>query len=264
MPQADCHDMVPYARSVDAMRCSIPSCLLLVVMSSAPAPATSDAPGQGPEVSLDRLRAGNARFAADPTIPLPIEEGRRAQLTGGQAPFAGILSCADSRVPPEVVFNTGLGDLFVVRAAGEVVDRSVLASLEYGAEHLHLPVIVVMGHESCGAVKTAVEVGPTARSSLGPNLDYLVKAIQPAVARAARSLFEEPLKAAVLANVEQIVTDLQTQSGILRQFVDAGKLQIVGAYYELGSGHVTFSQPVRTSRKTKPAAATAHAAHKEP
>ncbi len=221
-------------------------------MANEPAPAAS---GINAASSLTRLKDGNERFAADPTADLPIEAGRRAALVSGQQPFASVLSCADSRVPPEVIFNTGLGDLFVVRAAGEVIDRSVLASLEYGAEHLHIPLLVVMGHEFCGAVKTAVDQATGPKTSLGPNLDFLVKSIQPAVARSARSLFEEPLKAAVLANVEQIIMDLQVQSPILRRLVEGRKLEIVGGYYQLSSGTVTFSQTVAPSRP-KPVATT--------
>ena len=101
--------------------------------------------------SLDRLREGNARFVAEASAGLPVTTARRTELAKGQSPFAIVLSCADSRVPPEIVFNQGLGDLFVVRVAGQVADRSVLASVEYAAEHLHSPLLVVMGHEFCGA-----------------------------------------------------------------------------------------------------------------
>jgi carbonic anhydrase len=125
------------------------------------------------EDSLSKLKAGNARFVVNPSLPPPIDAAKRAALAAGQSPFAMVLSCADSRVPPEIVFNVGLGDLFVVRAAGHVSDHAVAASLEYGAEHLHAPLLVVMGHELCGAVKAAVEAKPGA--SLRPNLDYLIK-----------------------------------------------------------------------------------------
>jgi len=212
-------------------------CALLCVSSLALA---ADAPSAS-EV-LARLKAGNERFATDASSLPPIDHGRRAVLSTGQSPFATVLSCADSRVPPEIVFNTGLGDLFVVRAAGEVVDRSVLASVEYAAEHLHSPVLVVMGHEFCGAVTAAIET----KTSLGPNLDFLVKAITPAVARTKNAPEQERLKAAILANVEQSVNDALAQSEILRDLVESGAVTIVGAYYELESGRVTFSQPIGT------------------
>ncbi len=140
------------------------------------------APAPTPAAALARLKDGNDRFVNDVTADLRIDAARRAELIAGQAPYALVLSCADSRVPPEIVFNTGLGELFVVRSAGEVLDRSILASLEYGAEHLKSPLLVVMGHEFCGAVKAAKEKKPGA--SMGPNLDFLLKQIQPAVARA--------------------------------------------------------------------------------
>jgi carbonic anhydrase len=159
-------------------------------------------------------------------------------LAGGQTPYAMVLSCADSRVPPEHVFNTGLGELFVVRVAGEVVDRSILATLEYGAEHLHIPLLVVMGHESCGAVKAVVDNAEVA----GPNLAYMVKAIRAGVTRPNAERTE--IKDAILANVEQSINDALTGSEILRHAVDGGTLQVVGAYYELGSGQVTFSDPI--------------------
>jgi carbonic anhydrase len=190
---------------------------------------------------LARLKAGNARFAANPGEALPIDADRRAALASGQAPFAMVLSCADSRVPPEVIFHVGLGDLFVVRAAGQVSDHAVAASLEYAAEHLHVPLLVVMGHESCGAVKAAINTKPGA--SLGPNLDYLIKAIVPAVKRTASS-GESQIKAAILANVEESINDLLEQSAILHHLAASGALTFVGAYYELGTGRVHFSEPV--------------------
>src|SRR6185295_3625011 len=110
-----------------------------------------------PREALGRLKAGNDRFVKNASTTVSLSPTTRQALTKGQTPFATVLSCADSRVPPEYIFNTGLGDLFVIRAAGEVVDRSVMASLEYGAEHLHIPLLVVMGHESCGAVKAVVD-----------------------------------------------------------------------------------------------------------
>lgn len=204
-------------------------------------PALASEPGQD---SLARLKAGNARFVSNPAAALPIDASRRAALVAGQTPFAMILSCADSRVPPEIVFNAGLGDLFVVRAAGHVSDRAVAASLEYGAEQLHAPLLVVMGHESCGAVKAALEAKPG--SSLGPNLDYLIKAIVPAVRRTAAS-DQSRIKAAILANVEESINDLLDGSAILHRLAESGQLTVVGAYYELSTGRVHFSQPVMTS-----------------
>jgi carbonic anhydrase len=201
-----------------------------------------------PQESVARLKAGNAKFVANPDGALPITAELRTALAKGQAPFASILSCADSRVPPEIIFRASLGELFVVRAAGQVTDKSVLASLEYGAEHLHIPLIVVMGHESCGAVKAAMET--PASKSMGVNLDYLLKAIRPAVAASAAAEGDH-LKAAILENVEESINDLIDGSSILRHLFESHQIGIVGAYYELGSGRVHFSEPVTPGlRKT--------------
>ena len=204
---------------------------------------------------LGRLKAGNARFVSDPSDALPVSASRRNAVAQGQTPYATVLSCADSRVPPEIVFHAGLGDLFVVRAAGHVPDRAVLASLEYGAEQLHTPLLVVMGHEMCGVVKAAVDTPPGA--SLGPNLDYLIKAIRPAVMRAADQPAESRLRVAILENVEETINTIVESSSGLRQLAEAQRLTMVGAYYELSTGRVHFSQPVgvppsRTSGATRP------------
>lgn len=205
---------------------------------------------QSGAASLSRLKAGNERYVRGTSEPAPIDSPRREVLSRGQQPFAMMLSCADSRVPPEHVFNVGLGDLFVIRTAGEVVDRSILASLEYGAEHLHIPLLVVMGHEACGAVKAAAEKG---EGSLGPNLDYLVNAIVPAVKRTKQEHGE--IKDMILATVEEAINDTLEQSEILRRAHQSGSLQIVGAYYDF-TGRVVFSEPV-TPRVTTTAAAPA-------
>jgi carbonic anhydrase len=202
-----------------------------------------------PASALAALKSGNERFVADASSPQPIGHDRRAELANGQTPFATVLSCADSRVPPELVFNTGLGDLFVVRAAGEVLDKSLLASVEYAVEHVHTPLLVVMGHEFCGVVQAATK--PT-KESLGVNLDYLVNAIRPAVARAAGRPEAERMKAAILNNVEDVINNALHDSEIVRHGVDAGTLQIVGAYYELESGRVYFSLPVSNGRPATP------------
>jgi carbonic anhydrase len=199
---------------------------------------------EGPRAdALSRLRTGNAQFVADPSEGLPITVARRAGLVQGQTPFATILSCADSRVPPEAIFHAGLGDLFVVRAAGHVPDRAVLASLEYGAEHLRVPLLLVMGHEMCGAVKAAIDTPVT--SSHGPNMDFLLAAIRPAVARAQDGPADVRLRAAILANVEETINSLLGQSALLRRMAEAGQITIAGAYYQLSTGRVHFSEPVQ-------------------
>ena len=200
-----------------------------------------------PQDALGALKAGNDRFAKNASSPVSLSVNRRRELADSQQPMAMVLSCADSRVPPEFVFNVGLGDLFVIRTAGEVIDRSILATVEYGAEHLHIPLLVVMGHESCGAVKAAAESKTAAPS---PNLDYLLKAIQ--ASRRPPTEERDAIKALVLANVEQVINDAMSGSTVLQHLVDAGRLNVVGAYYELVSGRVIFSAPV-TAEQTGPA-----------
>ncbi len=203
------------------------------------ATATPLASPDAAHAALAKLEAGNARFVAQASATSDLGPARRGALTAGQHPFATIISCADSRVPPEHIFNVGLGDLFVIRVAGEVADRAVLASAEYAAEHLDVPLLVVLGHESCGAVTATVE---SDGKSLGPNLDYMRDAIREAIGRSAADRME--LRAAILANVEGSVNALLTRSHVLRERVAHGELQIVGGYYELATGRVVFSSPV--------------------
>jgi carbonic anhydrase len=231
------------------------STLILTVALPALLGGSALASGPGPG-SLLKLKAGNARFAADPAVALPTDRARRVAVAAGQSPSAMILSCADSSVPPEIIFNAGPGELFVVRAAGHVSDRAVAASLEYGAEHLDAPLLVVMGHESCGVVKAALESKPG--TSRGPDLDYLIKAIGPAMKRSAPG-DQGRIKAAILANVEESINDLLERSTILHQMAADGTLTIVGAYYELTTGRVHFSEPIATpSRPGTDAAAGSH------
>jgi carbonic anhydrase len=192
-----------------------------------------------PREALGQLKAGNDRFARNASKPLSLSVNRRKDLAGGQNPSAMILSCADSRVPPELVFNAGLGDLLVIRSSGAVVDRSVLASIEYGASRLHIPLLVVMGHESCDVVRSATEAKGAPESA---NLDYLYKAIH--AAKRENGEDRDELRSLILGNVEQVINDTLVKSPLVRRMVDAGDLEVVGAYYELVSGRVIFSDPV--------------------
>jgi carbonic anhydrase len=202
--------------------------------------------------ALGLLKAGNDRFARNASSPVSLSQVTRTTLAKGQKPFATVLSCADSRVPPEYVFNVGLGDLFVIRAAGEVVDKSIMASLEYAAEHLHTPLLVVLGHESCGAVKAVVEDAKLD----GPNLNYMLNAIRVGTARTRNEQAE--LRTAILANVEQVINDALASSSILRHLVANGSLQVVGGYYELASGRVLFSEPITAVPVAMAPVTTAH------
>jgi len=221
------------------VRFRVVALFVMLLGSGAIAAGTDPSAPRTPQEALGLLKAGNDRFARNASIPVSLSVNRRRELADAQHPLAIVLSCADSRVPPELVFNVGLGDLFVIRTAGEVIDRSILGSVEYGADHLHIPLLVVMGHESCGAVKAAAEAKAAAAS---PNLDYLLKAIQ--AVRKPSTQERDEIKTLVLANVEQVINDAMAKSAILPRLVDEGRLTVVGAYYELVSGRVIFSEPV--------------------
>ncbi len=159
---------------------------------------------------------------------------RQRQLVSGQHPHAEILSCSDSRVPPEIVFDQGLGDLFIIRVAGNVASDVEIGSLEYGAEHLHIPLLVVLGHESCGAVTAAVQ-GDLPEGHIAA----LVDLIKPAVEKT-RGMPGDPVANAVRLNVEMVVKQLRSSNPILSELVAHGKLRIVGAVYSIETGSVTW------------------------
>jgi carbonic anhydrase len=184
--------------------------------------------------ALAELSAGNAHHVAH-RYQHPHETlDRQRQLVSGQNPHAEILSCADSRVPPELIFDQGLGDLFIVRVAGNVVSDIELGSLEYGAEHLHVPLLVVLGHQNCGAVTAAVEgVGGE------DHIAALIALLRPAVEKT-RGLPGDPVENAVKANVEMVVKQLRTSTPVLAELVAHGKLKVVGAIYSLDTGKVTW------------------------
>jgi carbonic anhydrase len=185
------------------------------------------------DAALAELKAGNAHHVAHRyTHPHQTLE-RQRELASGQHPHAQVLSCADSRVPPEVVFDQGLGDLFVVRVAGNVATDSELGSLEYGALHLHVPLLVVLGHQHCGAVTAAVEGGEAEG-----HIASLVTLIRPAV-EATKGMPGDPVDNAVKANVQMTVKKLRS-SPIFAELIAGGKLKIVGAVYSLDTGKVTW------------------------
>lgn len=183
---------------------------------------------------LAELKTGNAHHVAH-RYQHPHESlDRQRQLRTGQHPHAEILSCSDSRVPPEIIFDQGLGDLFIIRVAGNVAADTEIASLEYGAEHLHVPLLVVMGHEGCGAVTAAVQGGPP-EGHLGALLDL----IKPAVEKT-RGMQGDAVSNAVRVNVEMVVRQLRSSTPILSELVAHGKLRIVGAIYSIDTGSVTW------------------------
>ena len=179
--------------------------------------------------ALQKLKEGNARFAEGKLAHWDVRE-RRKELVAGQHPFAQIIDCSDSRTAPEFVFDARLGDLFVSRKAGNFLEKGDLGTLEYGAEHLHIPLIVVMGHQSCGAVAAAC-----ASDHAEGNVDFLVKTLQPAV-KAGNGNPE----AVARENVKLVKEGIRGGSPILRKLEQENKLSILGAYYSLETGKVDF------------------------
>jgi carbonic anhydrase len=183
---------------------------------------------------LAELTAGNAHHVAH-RYQHPHETAeRQRELASSQSPHAEILSCADSRVPPELIFDQGLGDLFIIRVAGNVVSDTELGSLEYGAEHLHVPLLVVLGHQHCGAVTAAVEGGEAEG-----HIAALVNLLRPAVEKT-RAMPGDHVENAVTANVEMVVKQLRASTPILAKLISEGKLKVVGAVYSLDTGKVTW------------------------
>jgi carbonic anhydrase len=191
--------------------------------------------------ALKRLRKGNRRFVEGKNdIARSIGEARRAELVGGQTPFAVILACSDSRVPVELIFDQGLGDLFVIRVAGNIVAPSQVGSIEYAAEALGVRLVVVLGHSNCGAVEATLRFLMKAQNDASPNLRAIVDRIRPAVEPLIGGNEDITLRRAVLANVLQSVEQLRHGSDILERFIATGDLAVVGAKYSIETGEVRF------------------------
>lgn len=187
-----------------------------------------------PDQALALLKEGNQRFIDTKTKHPNLSKERRQLLTSSQAPFATILSCSDSRVPPEVIFDQGLGDLFIVRSAGNTVDKLGIGSIEYAAAVLDSPLIVVMGHGSCGAVSAAISGKP-----LPGHIQDVAKSIT-LVGNDKSCTMKDKLDCAIIGNVEAVVEQLTNSQPILAPMLKAGSIKIVGAYYDLESGKVVF------------------------
>jgi len=199
---------------------------------------------QTPDTAYSNLIRGNERFVTGAVKGEHRDEARRRSLAGKQNPHSIILSCSDSRVPPELIFDQGLGDLFTIRVAGNILGSAQVASLEYAVEHLGAKLIVTMGHESCGAVKAAIHSKPKI-SSGSTDLDWLVSAIRPNLAgrglASASSVAADPkLRQPVMANVDAVTEQLLIRSKIISHAIHAGKLKIVRGIYSLDSGRVDF------------------------
>jgi len=205
------------------------------------------ASGPGPGISADEalkiLQDGNARYLeGKPRYPHQGRERRALTAGQGQHPLAAVLSCSDSRVPVELIFDQGLGDLFVVRVAGNAAATDEIGSLEYAVDHLHTPLLVVLGHSQCGAVTAVLE-----NAKLPGSIPALLAPIRAAVARAREEnpgvAGEALLEAAIKDNVWQAMEDILQKSPLIKAGVKAGKTKLVGAFYELDTGQVQWLGP---------------------
>jgi carbonic anhydrase len=190
--------------------------------------------GMTPDEALQRLVEGTTRYAAGNFIHPDQDPARRIELAEGQHPFAVIFGCSDSRVPPEVIFDQGLGDLYVIRVAGHIPDENVLGSIEHAVENMGVRLVMVLGHKNCGAVTAAVQAG----DAIG-HIASLIKAIRPAVEKVKR----QPtalLENAIRANVQMAVSQIRVSQPLLANKVMGNALKVVGAYYDLNSGAVSI------------------------
>jgi carbonic anhydrase len=204
-------------------------CVVVLSYSLHAAPSADDA--------LAILKDGNARYIAELAKHPDQTIEHRKELIKGQTPFVTILSCSDSRVPPEIIFDQGLGDVFSVRVAGNVADTDEIGSIEYGVGHLNTPLLIVMGHAKCGAV-TAVVKGDKVDGSIPQLVSHIVPAVNEA--RATGATGDELLDAAITLNVWHSISDIFTKSEEVRNLVGKGKLKVIGAVYDLESGKIRW------------------------
>ena len=195
--------------------------------------------------ALQRLKTGNQRFAANARDASSLaKQAHRADLAKSQTPFAIVLGCADSRVPAEIVFDQGLGDLFVVRVAGNIVAPSLLGSIEFAAASFNVKLVVVLGHTRCGAIQATIDTLKQPSTKHSPSLQTIVNSIQPSVETLLETDVAEDndklVEAAIRANIRASVSHLQQGSEVLEGLIANDDLRIVGAEYSLETGLVDF------------------------
>jgi carbonic anhydrase len=222
-----------------ALAAFVPWSMGVAIAADPPAPGAPPPPNAiVPADALKRLMDGNARYAANTPNQRDFSSGRAARVQG-QYPIATILSCADSRVAPELAFDQGPGDLFVVRVAGNIVNQDLLASLEYGAQFLGVPLIMILGHTGCGAVDAAIKVLKT-KAVLPGHLPELITAIKPAVIIAEKTQTGNLLDNAATENVRRQVARLKSSPPVLQKFYVGKKIDIVGGVYDLATGKIAL------------------------
>jgi carbonic anhydrase len=208
--------------------------LFTAAIGAIASPASSTSSTITPDAALARLTEGNRRFVSGaPTHPRRTPD-RRTEVAAGQHPFAVIVTCADSRLSPEIIFDEGIGDLFVIRNAGNLLDDHVLGSIEYAVEHLHTPLVIVLGHTKCGAVSAAVAGGEAPG-----HVKSIVQSLEPAVAMAKKKPGDTVDNAVRIAARLSAAAVAQAEP-ILGESVKAGHLKVVAARYDISTGQVEF------------------------
>ena len=192
---------------------------------------------QTPAQSWQAMQAGNRRFVSDSREHPNQDVDSRNALAAGQVPFAALFGCADSRLSAEIIFDVGLGDLFVVRNAGQVIGETVLGSLEYAVEVLKVPLILVLGHDECGAIRAAINASEGNLSAKGDFIHHLVAAIQPTVSKANES-GRSDIDSVTELHIEDTIQEMLTKSHLIADAIEAGELAVIGAKYKLSGGEV--------------------------
>ena len=228
-----------FVRGVAASLLATPTLLTRSTRAADPTPKTT----LNSDQVLRLLKEGNEQFRMEAPFRAAQGRERRMELARGQAPFCVVIGCSDSRVPPELLFGRGLGELFVIRNAGNTVDLAALGSIEYGVEVLGCPLVVVLGHESCGAVAAAVEV--VQKNATFPGvIGEMIQPIIPAVLSIRRLNGEVVLDDAVTANAKRVAARLKSQSAVVQAALRQNSLKIVAARYDLDAGHVDWFEDV--------------------
>lgn len=209
--------------------------LVFILMLCSPVFANTENTGVSPDEALIKLKEGNKRFSSNHLKHPNQNAKRRIEIEKSQHPFVIIISCSDSRVPPQIIFDQGLGDIFEIQNAGNVTDEHVMGSVEYAVIHLGVKLIVVMGHQNCGAVNAAIDGGEQT-----DNINSIISSIEPAVNLAKKqsgSLVDNAIKNNVQITRENIENDKN-----LKKYINSNGVKVISAYYHLDSGQVDFSE----------------------
>lgn len=256
--------MYPTIRSAVRLGCLA---LVATALTLSPALASGKSAKPSPDATLVMLKEGNARFVAGKSIH-PHSDAKRLYQAGtenqGDHAYATVITCSDSRVPVELLFDAGIMDIFVIRVAGNVVDTDEAGSIEYGLAHVNTPVLVVLGHTQCGAVTAVTHALHGTGHSLERNIPPLVDNIQPAVRKAMAEHPEahgdEVIPYAIVENVWQGIEDLFMASPVSRELVKSGKVKVIGAIYDVGTGKVKWLDEAQTGKILAKVEASPHKA----